>query len=234
VTWGTLTTAGDYAYKWTLTKSINDQPQGTTVSLRTQKGQKQEVKYTLTYTRTLDQTTAKMTVSGDFTITNANGPPTPPGDPAAPAPPDNTLTVTAVTVTLKPNSGTGAPSTITPTCSSLNTPVAPGGTVTCKFDAAQYNGFLDAGTATASITYSDASVAPAATGTLESAAPNPFSFTAVTGRFATALLTDKVDLTSINSLYTGFSGFQNNMVRRAGGVGWEAAGAGVCVCLGVV
>jgi hypothetical protein len=219
-----LTTAGDYAYKWTLTKSINDQPSGTPLQLRTQKGQKQEVKYTLTYTREVDQTTAKMTVTGEFTVQNMN----PPVDPSANSTATNTLTVTAVTVTLKPNSGTAAPSTVNLACDQMNAPLAPGASTRCRFENAAYSGFLDAGTATASISFVDASAAPAVS-PMESAAPSPFSFDSVTGRFATALLTDKVDLTSINSLYTGFSGFQNNMVWRYLDVSQQIPDAGVTV-----
>ena len=170
--------------------------------IRVQKGVKVEIPYSLKYTRSVDTASAAMTVSGSLTITNANS--------GAVAPDSDALTVTAVTVTLTSTTGTGTPTTFTPTCTGLNSPLAAGGTVSCNFANQAYSGFLTAGQATATITFTDAKD-KAASPITSPPSPN-FSFEAVTGRFATALLTDKADLSPLDTLYTGFTGFSRASV----------------------
>jgi hypothetical protein len=219
VQWQPFQTDGTYDYKWTLAKTIQGQNPGATPSIRVQKGVKQELTYQLDYTRAIDQTTVKMTVAGGFTITNANLPPTPPVPPADPnaptvAPTTNEITITAVTVLLKPVTGTGTPAAVTPTCTGLNAPIAPGiAGVTCTWPATAYNGFMDSGNAVATILFTDTSANPAGS-PLETTSPSNYDFGNAVGRFATALLTDKVDLSAFDTLYAGFTGFQRNSIWR--------------------
>ncbi|GBF96360.1 hypothetical protein Rsub_09431 [Raphidocelis subcapitata] len=204
-TWNAFTTAGSYEYKWTLQKSINDGQPGATVNFRVQKGVKAEVTYKLTYTRELDQTTAKMTVSGSLTLANNNGP----NDPAAVPPVVNDIALSGVSVTLTSNSAQGTPSTFDVTCTPAK--LAPGDQATCTFTDQAYGGFMDAGTATAKVTWTGDG---GAGGTADVPASPPFSFESVQGKFATAILTDKADLSPLSSMYTGFRGFQSSSVWR--------------------
>ena len=171
--------------------------------IRVQKGVKVEIPYSLKYTRSVDTASAAMTVSGSLTITNANS--------GAVAPDSDALTVTAVTVTLTSTTGTGTPTTFTPTCTGLNAPLAPGGTLSCNFVNQAYSGFLTAGQATATITFVDKSANPATSPATSPPSPN-FSFEAATGRFDRALLTDKADLSPLDTLYAGFTGFSRASV----------------------
>ena len=180
-----------------------------------EKGVKVEIPYSIKYTRAIDTASAAMTVSGSLTITNANPPvastPTPTTPGSAPSGDPNTLTVTAVTVTLTSTTGTGTPTTFTPTCTGLNAPLAPGGTLSCNFVNQAYSGFLTAGQATATITFVDKSANPATSPATSPPSPN-FSFEAATGRFDRALLTDKADLSPLDTLYAGFTGFSRASV----------------------
>jgi hypothetical protein len=203
--WNDFTTSGTYDYKWTLTKSVNEGQPGETVKFRVQKGVKAEVTYKLTYTRELDKTTAKMLVSGALTLANNNGP----NDPTATPPVVNDITISGASVTLTSNSATGTPSTFDVTCSPSK--LGPGDQATCTFTNQAYGGFMDAGTATAKVTWTGDGGAGGSMDTPQSPA---FSFDNVQGRFATAILTDSVDLSPLNSMYTGFRGFQAQSVWR--------------------
>lgn len=194
VTWGALTPAGSFNYAWTLAKTVSGSQNGGALSYRLQKGVKNTLSYTIDVGRSIDQSTVKMTVSGGFTITNNN---------AAVPPATGVITITTLTLTV--TGGSGTETIVTPSCS-VPTTLQPGGSVTCNFQDAVYNGYPASGTAKVTIAYSDESVTPAATGTADSASP-AFSYDAVQGQFATALLTDTTDLSSLDSLYTGFTGF---------------------------
>jgi hypothetical protein len=198
VTWGEFTTGGTYNYKWTLTETVNGAPAPGPSVVRLDKGVKQNVPYQLAYTRTLDQSSAQVTVSGSVTITNANTG-------------TDTLTVASVTLSLTPTGGT--PTSAPIACQQLNTPLPPGGAVSCTITNAPYTGFLTAGTATVSIAFTDTATPPAAS-PITSTSPTTFSFENVQGNFATATLTNTFDLSPLDQLYTGFTGFVRTSVWR--------------------
>lgn len=197
---------GSYSYKWTLEKTANGAPAGTTSVIRVQKGVKTEIPYTLKYTRSVDQTTANMQVAGSFSVAVTAATPAP--DPAPPAPAAPTASVTL-------NPPTGAATTVPATC----TGTAPN--FQCTFSAATYNGFLSPGTATASVTYNGQ--------TVTSSPSQPFVFDNVVGKYATALLTDKVDLSPLDTLYSGFTGFSRSSVWNFVDPGASIPDAGLTV-----
>jgi hypothetical protein len=200
VTWGEFTTGGTYNYKWTLAQTVNGAPAPGPSVVRLDKGAKQNVPYQLSYTRTVDPASAQLTVSGSVTITNAN---TPTGT--------DMLTVASVTLSLKPTGGT--PTSAPIACQQLNTPLPPGGAVSCTITNAPYTGFLTAGRAIVSIAFTDAAKPPARS-PMPSMSPATFSFENVQGNFATATLTNTFNLSPIYQLYAGFSGLVEASVWR--------------------
>lgn len=191
-----MNTGGSYNYKWTLEKTVNGQATGSAPLIRVQKGVKQEIPYQLKYTRTVDQTNAALTVSGSLQIASA----TP-------------ITITAVSVTITSTQGQGTPTTISIGGQLACTQMAATTSSSCSFTNVPYTGFLTAGQATATITWNDGTPGGASTTTDVPASP-AFGFTQVTGNYATALLTDKVDLSPLDQLYSGFTGFTRSSVWR--------------------
>jgi hypothetical protein len=208
---GPLTPEGSFSYKWALTKTVSGgtaSSDNTATTVRVQKGLTQQVTYKVIAARSVDQSTVKASVTGALTVTNVN---------AAAVNFTGVLTVRAVTLTIK--SATGATSTaeaaVPATCSpALPAQLQPGGVVRCAFSKAPYGSYPDPGQITASVDFDDSNAAPPAAPPATSVSPT-FTYDSVVGQFASAMLTDKVDSSSIDTLYKGFTGYTLDNVWRA-------------------
>jgi hypothetical protein len=222
---GALTPEGSFDYKWALTKTVSGGTSSgdeASTSVKVQKGLTQDITYTIVATRSVDTASVKAYISGALTITNVNA-----------AAPNFTgvLTVKAVTLTTKSASGatSAVEAPVTVACSPpLPAALQPGGVTRCAFSKAAYPAYPDAGLVAASVDFDDANSDPPAAPPATSTSP-VFNYDSITGQFASAMLTDKVDSSPIDTLYKGFTGYTLDAVWRATDPSAAVPAAGVLI-----
>lgn len=201
LSWSEFKTEGSFSYAWTVTKTVDGQAPGETARVRLEKGATRDVAYAITVGRAVDDATVKMFVSGAVKIKNPD---------AA----TDSLEVVAVLLQTVSAGGNapGTPADATPVCA-LPATLAPGAALQCAFTKAPFLNFPSDGNIAITVRYRAAGSADAPDELKALSAP-PYSFASVVGQFATALLTDKVDLSPLDRLYTGFTGFNRDTVWR--------------------
>jgi hypothetical protein len=212
---------GSFSYKWSLTNTI-DGDSATTATISLQKGLSQDVNYRLTTLREVDSSNQQLTVTGALTIANGN------------AAAGGDIIVTAIALQTVPTAGAGAAASVTHSCTALPVTLTPASGpgpsfVKCTFTKAVFNGYPE-GTVQATIIYADNSTATQTLAPPDPAAVSPtFNYNAITGQFASALLTNKFDLAPIDTLYSGFSGFSRESVWRTNDEATRIPAAGVLI-----
>jgi hypothetical protein len=197
VAFQSLQPAGNFDYKWDLVKTVNQAEEGTTPTVRIQKGVQDEVAYHVEARRTPNADTIKATLSGEVIIT-----------------PDADVVISAATLSVGSAAGGVVPTTVDVTACAKGALKA-GVPRSCPWKDAVYNGKTEPGFVQATITYNtDPPAAPPPPSFASQQEPFTPDLDKLTARYATALLTDKADLKPFTDLYAGFTGFAATTVWR--------------------